>query len=178
MCSSDLSSGLLGRTVVGVTPTTQALATDYDTFTDPGPVVWVTGTTGEARMRSWRVEQALQLGRYGNLNVSGGYRMRVDHASFLDGDKTDTRNGVLVSRTVVTTPEFTTGQTHELFLRAERTWVTPAGWDIRGAGEISPAVVNRIGIELPAKYPGEVQRFQVSNLATGAVLSVSRSRTR
>ncbi|MEQ1730802.1 MAG: hypothetical protein ABL982_20730 [Vicinamibacterales bacterium] len=100
-----LAAGLLGAATAG----RRATATDYDTFFNPDGAVWVSGTTGEARMHSVRLAQAVDLGRIGPVALTGGYSLRIDLADFLEGDRTDARNGVVVSKRVVTTREYTSG---------------------------------------------------------------------
>ena len=111
-------AGIDWRTTAGVTPWRQALATDYDTFFNPGGVTWRSGTTGDAMVRSIRLTQEMDLGRVGTVRFSGGYRVRVDLADFLEGDRTDTRNDITVSRRTVTSPEYTSAQNHEVFVSA------------------------------------------------------------
>jgi hypothetical protein len=163
--SAGYRAGVDWRTTVGVTPVRTALATDYDTFFDPDGTVWTSGTTGDATMHAFRVSQELDLGRAGPLHLSGGYRWRMELADFLAGDKSDTRNGVVVSRSIVTTREYTRGQTHALFIAATADRTLSPGWRLEGRGEVAPAAVNRLAIELPDKYPGQTILFQTTNLS-------------
>ena len=167
-------AGLDWTTRVAFTPVRQALATDYDTFFDAGNVVTVIGTTGDARLHSLKLEQALELGRLGRARLSGGYRLRVDRADFLAGDKTETRNGVLVSRSLITTREYTSGQTHELFVRAERRWNAGAHWEWSAQADAAPAV-HRLAIELPDKYPGQTLVYRTSGVATSGRVALTRN---
>ena len=162
------------RTSFAATPVTQSTATDYDTFFDPGNVTWVSGTTGDARMHSIRASQELQLRTIGRIGLSGGYRLRLDFADFLAGDKTVTRNGVLVSQSIVTTREYTRAQTHEIFVSASASTARTALWQLRVRGDLSPASVNRLAIELPDKYPGQTLIYRTTNLVTTGRLDVVR----
>jgi hypothetical protein len=156
-------------TDAGVTPTRTARATDYDTFFNPDGTVWVAGTTGDAPMHAWRVGQQFRIGRIGAAILTGGYRLRVDHADFLAGDRTVTRDGVLVSRDVVTTREYTTAQEHDLFVGARGARSLSPGWELQLTGELAPAAVQRLSIELPDKYPGRTLVFRTtSSWAMGA----------
>jgi hypothetical protein len=167
-------AGAEWRTSFSATPITQATATDYDTFFDPGGVTWVSGTTGDARMHSLRIGQDVKLGALGGLDVSGGYRLRLDFADFLEGDKTVTRNGVLVSQSIVTTREYTRAQTHEFFVSAAASTNRTALWQLRVRGDLSPVSVNRLAIELPDKYPGRTLIYRATNLMTGGRVDVIR----
>ncbi|MBS1818477.1 MAG: hypothetical protein JSU08_11140 [Acidobacteria bacterium] len=162
------------QTTLGITPTRQARATDYDTFFNPGGITWVAGTAGDARVGSLRFSQSVELGRTRTVRWHGGYRLRVDRANFLDGDRTTTRNGVLVERTTVTTREYTHGQLHEFFAGADRTWALSSGWQLALTGELTPTAINRLAIELPDKYPGRTLVFQTTTLATGAGVALTR----
>jgi hypothetical protein len=113
-------------------------------------------------VHSFRVAQAVEIGRRGPVSFSGGYRLRLDLADFLEGDRTDTRNGVLVSRSVVTTREYTNAQTHEIFVGAEAARPVGSRWQLRVAGEIAPTAVNRLAIQLPDKYPGHTLVYRTT----------------
>ncbi|HUR35280.1 MAG TPA: hypothetical protein VM032_15860 [Vicinamibacterales bacterium] len=172
--AADYRAGVDWRTSVQATPTRQALATDYDTFFDPGNVVWVAGTTGDARMHSLRVSQEVELGRRGWVAFSGGYRLRLDVADFLDGNRTDTRNGQLVSRSLVTTREHTNAQTHEVFIRATATRALGRQWALRLVGDAAPLSVNRLAIQLPDKYPGQTLVYRTANMMTAGRVELAR----
>jgi hypothetical protein len=172
--SAAYRAGAQWRTTFAATPMTQATATDYDTFFDSGGVTWVSGTTGDARMHSLRIGQEVKLGTVGHVGVSGGYRLRLDFANFLEGDKTVTRNGVLVSQSIVTTREYTRAQTHEIFVSATASTESTALWQVRVRGDLSPASMNRLAIELPDKYPGQTLIYRTTNLMTSGRLDVIR----
>ena len=172
--SASYRASIDWTTRVAFTPVRQALATDYDTFFDRGNVVTVIGTTGDARMHGLKLEQALELGRRGRTRLSGGYRLRVDMADFLAGDRTETRNDVLVNRSIVTTREFTNGQTHELYLRGERRWDAGARWQWTAAADAAPAV-HRLSIQLPDKYPGQTLVYRTAGIATTGRVALTRS---
>jgi len=172
--SAAYRAGAEWRTSFAATPVTQATATDYDTFFDPGGVTWVAGTTGDARMHSLRIGQEVKFGAFGHLDISGGYRVRLDFADFLEGDKTITRNGELVSQSIVTTREYTRAQTHEIFVTAAASTAETALWQLRVRGDLAPASVNRLAIELPDKYPGQTLIYRTTNLMTSGRLDVIR----
>jgi len=172
--SAAYRAGRPWRTAFAATPVTQSTATDYDTFFDPGNVTWVSGTTGDARMHSIRASQELQIASLGRMDLSGGYRVRLDLADFLPGDKSVTRNGVLVSQSVVTTRESTRAQTHEFFVTVRAATPRDTPWQLKVRGDLSPVAVNRLAIELPDKYPGQTLIYRATNLATSGRLDVIR----
>ncbi len=163
-------AGVDWHTSFGATPVRSDTATDYDTFFNPDGEVWVSGTTGLAKLHSLRLTQAVDLGRIGGIRFSGGYGLRVDRADFLDGDRTDVRNGVVVTRTVVTTREYTSGQTHEVFIEGTHTRELSANWSLRVSGHASPASVQRLAIQLPDKYPGATLVYRTTNLTASGRL--------
>lgn len=166
-------AGVDWQTVVAATPLASRPATDYDTFFNPGGVTWVSGTSGDARVHGFVFSQALDLGRAAGVRLTGGYRLRVDRANFLAGERTDTRNGVLVLRTVVTTREFTTGQQHDIFVAASHEWPVTPRWTARLEGEASPASIDRLAIELPDKYPGRTLVYRTTTAVAAGRLAVS-----
>jgi hypothetical protein len=171
-------AGIDWTTSAGVTTERQSLATDYDTFFNPGGVTWVAGTTGDARIRSWRLEQQVRVGRAGPLTFTGGYRVRVDRANFLAGDRTEVRNDVVVRRDTVTTREYTSVQRHEVYVGARLSADLPNGWQLAGSGDVSPAAVHRLAVELPDKYPGTTLVYRTTALTIHARAEVRRARTR
>ncbi|MGE3957625.1 MAG: hypothetical protein AB7H96_12970 [Vicinamibacterales bacterium] len=166
-------AGVDWHTEAAVTPVREARATDYDTFFNPGGVVWVAGTTGNANLHSVRLSQAMELGAWHGLAFEGGYRVRIDRADFLAGDKTDVRNGVLVARTTVFTREYTTGQLHEVFVRAVHERAISGRWTLRARAELTPAAVNRLSIRLPDKYPGRTLLYRTTNAVMGGRLELT-----
>lgn len=171
-------AGVDWHTSVGATAVRRATATDYDTFFNPDGVVWVSGTTGQAKVHSVRLAQAVDLGRIGRIRLTGGYSLRVDLADFLEGDRTDARNGVVVARQVVTSREFTSGQTHEVFIAGTHSSVLSSKWQLRVSGQAAPASIHRLAIRLPQKYPGRTLVFRTTNLTTSGRVELVRGNGR
>lgn len=171
-------AGVDWHTSVGATPVRRATATDYDTFFNPGGVVWVSGTTGEATVHSVRLAQAVDLGRIGRIRLTGGYGLRVDLADFLAGDRTDARNGVVVTRQVVTSREFTSGQTHEVFIAGTHTSALSSNWQLLVCAQASPASIHRLAIRLPDKYPGQTLVYRTTNFTASGRVELVRGKGR
>ncbi|MFN7980665.1 MAG: hypothetical protein U0Q11_02300 [Vicinamibacterales bacterium] len=150
----------------------QLPATDYDTFNNPGGVVWVSGTTGDARVHSVRLDHAIDLGRTGAVSWSGGYQLQIDRASFLAGHRTDVRNGVLVSEQTVTTAEYTSAQRHNVFFSGAGARDLGRRWQARLTATAAPASISRLAIELPAKYPGQTLVYTAAGLSALARLEL------
>lgn len=174
----DYRAGARWRTRVSATPVRQALATDYDTFYNPDGNVWVAGTTGDARVHSLRIEQQVDAGRTGPIVWTGGYRLRLDAADFLAGLRTDTRNGILIASRIVTTAERTLAQVHEVFFRAEHARPLGAVWQLDLTADASPALLTRLAIQLPDKYPGQTLVYHAPGLGATAGATLTRRHQR
>lgn len=170
---SSYRGGVDWRTEAAVTTSREALATDYDTFFNPGGVTWVAGTTGGARVRSFRVSQAVDIGRAGPLSLLGGHRLRADLADFLAGDRTEVRNGQLVARTLVTSREHTRALMHEVFLEAFQIGELSDRWKLRLSLQVSPAAIHRLSIHLPDKYPGRTLLYQTATFAAATQVQLT-----
>ena len=148
------TAGVRWETSVAATPQRTATADDYDTFVDPDGTVWVTGTTGGASMRSFRISQKGTIARAGVVAFMGGYRLRIDLADFQLGHKTVARNGAVVLATDVTSPETASSRLAELLLGATASFDAGPDWRLSIAVESAPFAVGRLLVRLPEKYPG------------------------
>ena len=99
-------------------------------------------------------------------------------ADFLEGDRTDARNGVVVSQRVVTTREYTSGQSHDVFIEATHIRDLSPRWRLRVSGQASPASVRRLAIQLPDKYPGRTLVFRTTNLTASGHVELARGNGR
>jgi len=165
------------ETSVGATPQRTATADDYDTFFDPDGTVWVSGTTGGASMRSFRVSQTAEVARAGAVRFVAGYRLRVDLADFHVGHKTETRNGALVLATDVTSPEATTSQLWEAIVGAGTSASLAANWRLSLEGEVLPLTIGRLAVRLPEKYAGDVV-FSARVVGASARVTFARQHVR
>ena len=178
VATARYTAGVRWETSFGATPSRAATGTDHDTFFDPDGTVWVSGTTGGISIRSWRFAERAEIARLGALRILAGYRFRFDGSDFGPGDKTVTRNAVTVEATVVTTPERTTSQVHEVLGGVE--WSSSVGgtWRLKLEGEVAPATVGRLLVQLPEKYPGQDLVFVAKAMAGRARVVLVRSGSR
>ena len=167
-------AGVRWITSVGATPERDANADDYDTFFDPDGTVIVSGTTGPARIRSFRLSQRAEIARASPIRFDVGYRFRLDTADFGVGHKTVTRNGLLVEATDVTTRERTTSQLHEIFVGVAAARSISSRWRLSIAGDAAPTAVGRLLVQLPDKYPGQDLVFLAKVLSTRGSLGFTR----
>src|SRR5262249_15326682 len=168
------TAGVRWTTRVGAAPPRTVVADDYDTFFNPDGAVVVSGTTGPARIRSFRLSQRAGIARLSAVRFDVGYRFRLDTAVFGVGHKTVTRNGALVEATDVTTPEFTTSQLHEIFAGVASSRSLSPRWRLAFAGDAAPTTVGRLLVQLPDKYPGQDLVFLAKVLATRGSVTFSR----
>jgi len=162
------------ETTFGATPARTATADDYDTFFQPDGAVIVSGTTGDASMRSFSVGQRAWIGRLAGVDLVAGYRFRFDKAGFGVGHKTVTRDGALVEATDVTSPETTRSEVHELRLGAMRDVTLGDRWRLELDGEVTPAAVARLVVQLPEKYPGRDLAFTATAVGGSARVTIER----
>jgi hypothetical protein len=175
VASARYMAGVAMETSVGATPQRDARADDFDTFFDPGDIVIVSGTTGDAAMRSLVVGQRVEVGRAGPVRVSLGYQLRWDRFDFHAGHKTVTRNGVLIAAADVTSPEMTDSKTHELLSSVRTERALGGDWKLRLSGEISPMTLARLSVQLPEKYPGQDLVFLAKVYAASARVDLVRA---
>lgn len=168
------TAGVRWETSAGVAPPRAVRADDYDTFFNPGDIVLVSGTTGDASAKAFVVSQRADVGRAGPIQVSLGYRLRWDRFDFHLGHKTVTRNGVLIAATDVTTPEMTDSKVHELLVGGRAASQIGGGWHLAVSGEISPMTLARLSVQLPEKYPGRDLVFFAKVFAASARVALVR----
>src|SRR5471030_3004966 len=147
------TAGVRWETSVGAAPQRDARADDYDTFFDPGNVVIVGGTTGNAAVQSIQFSQRADIGHAGPLQVSIGYRLRWDRFDFGVGHKTVTANGVLISATEDSSREMTDSKIHDVLVGFRAARALGGAWHLSLSGEVSPATLARLSVQLPDKYP-------------------------
>jgi hypothetical protein len=169
------TAGIPWETSGGATPERTLPASDFDTFFDPDGTVIVSGTSGDAEIRSFRVSQRAMLGRAGGVDFSAGYAFRYDRANFLVGHKVVIRNGDVIQAFDVTTPERTSSIIQEFFFGAQAGRPIGSAWRITIGGEASPTTTGRLAIELPEKYPGATLVFGANALTAAGRLAFSRN---
>jgi hypothetical protein len=163
-----------GQFEIAFTPQRTSRADDFDTFFDPDGNVIVTGTTGGASVRSWRVSQRVPFARWNTLAVDIEYAYRRHRAVFHDGDGiTTTTRPPSISHRLVTTRETTVSQIHEIALLARRSLGAGANRvDIDFGG--APVALGRLSVELPDKYPGQTLRYNASASSLRGGIAYSR----
>jgi hypothetical protein len=169
------SAGVRWETSAGLTPQRTVRADDFDTFVDPGNVVLVSGTTGDALARGVLFSQAADVARAGKVQVSLRYRFRWDRFNFLEGHKTVTRDGLLITSSEVTSPEMTDSKVHEVLVGLRAASPIAGAWRLAVSGEISPATLARLSVQLPEKYPGQDLVFFAKVLAVSARVALVRA---
>lgn len=157
------------ETRVAMTPHATRRADDFDTFFQPGGNVVVSGTTGNATIRSWRVEERVTLGHVRNVALGVALGYRHDSARYHDGiGIVTTTVPPTETRRLVTTREFVTSRMFEsgLFLSAGRKVVVTA--------DVVPVAGARLRVDLPDKYPGRLIVFGARYSAAAAEVRYAR----
>ena len=149
-----------GELAVLLTPQRTRRADDFDTFFQPDGNVVVTGTTGGASVRSWRIAERLQLGRWRGTDFTFEYAYHRHRARYHDGDGiTTTTLPPSITHRLVTTRETTISELHELKWSVARER-RAAGGTFDGAIGVVPVTFGRLTVDLPDKYPGRLLVFQ------------------
>lgn len=168
-----LLCGRPASTTVAVTPQVTAQADDFDTFFQPDGNIVVSGTTGNASLRAWQVSQRRMLGGGDVFAYGIQYSYRRDSARYHDGIRITTMTAPLSEvREVVTTREFVTSHVHDLGWFAR--WRPRLSRGLSVSASLSPAVLGRLAVELPDKYPGRRLRFNASAAAVSGDLAYTR----
>ena len=138
------------ETRLAVTPQATRRADDFDTFFQPDGNVVVSGTTGNASLRSWQIMQRMTADRLRGADVGVTLTYRRDTARYHEGiGIVTTTRPPSETRRLVTTREFVTSHLFEAGAFGARSWASlSAAMDVVAVG------VGRLAIELPDKYPG------------------------
>lgn len=111
---------LRGRTQIGLAPAITTRGDDVDAFLQPGGDVVTSGTTGDVTLRSWRVDQRVDLTADSPVRWYAAYGYRRDAARFHEGHKAVTHiQPPSAERSIVTTRETTTSDVHEIRIGAD-----------------------------------------------------------
>jgi hypothetical protein len=155
---------LLGKRAeftAAITPQVTGQADDFDTFFNPDGNIIVSGTTGNASIRSWMARQRVTLGGGDRITYGIGYGYRRDSARYHEGTRIVTMTQpASETRELVTTREFVTSQIHEVEVFAR--WTPAAAPAFSLAVEGTPVALGRLNVELPDKYPGRTIVFDAN----------------
>jgi len=164
---------LLGKRAesrVSTTPSATRRADDFDTFNQPDGNVIVSGTTGTASLRSWKVDERVALARIRGAESGIALTFRHDAAAFNEGTGiVTTSTPATETRTLVTTREFTTSRMIEIAAFAS---VTRSSLSIDA--RIVPAAAGRLAVRLPDKYPGRELVFTARYALASAEIRLLR----
>jgi hypothetical protein len=165
-----------GVLTLAFTPRRTRRADDFDTFFQPDGNVVVTGTTGGASVRSWRIGERLTVARARAASLEFEYRYRRHQVWFHEGDGiTTTTRPPSVSHRLVTTRESTV---LELFQAAwsVHTGRRAAGGSFDATLDGTPLGLGRLTVDLPDKYPGRRLAFNARIGALGGRVTYTRRR--
>jgi hypothetical protein len=147
--------GRMGETTAGYAPERVAFASDVDTFFQPDGDVVTSGTSGEARLRSFAIDQRIEVGRTHGWLFDGQLRYTQRRADFLPADRVVTHTRPpSETHEFVTTREFTTSHEMRVGMSVAIAGDASGGWRVEAVGAGWPVVGGRLVTELPDKYPG------------------------
>ncbi len=163
-----------GDLTLAFTPQRTRRADDFDTFFQPDGNVVVTGTTGGASVRSWRIAERFTVARWRGLTLAFEYGYRRHRARYHDGDGiTETTRPPSITRKLVTTRETTVSELHE------PAWALQVARRARGgrvdaAFDATPLALGRLTVDLPDKYPGRLLVFAARVSTIGGRVGYTR----
>lgn len=163
-----------GALEIALTPQRTRRADDFDTFFQPDGNIVVTGTTGGASVRSWRLSERLPVARRKTMTVDVEYAYRRHRARFHDGDGiTTTTSPPSTSHRLVTTRETVVSELHEMNVLAEASGSRRRHrWDVMFGG--APVGLARLAVDLPDKYPGRTLVYYVNLSSLQAGIGYTR----
>jgi hypothetical protein len=142
--------GRSGESRLALTPQSTRRADDFDTFFQPDGNIVVTGTTGNASLRSFQITQRISTNEMWGANVGVTFGYRRDSARYHEGiGILTTTQPPSETRRVVTTRESVTSQLFDAGVFGARSWGS-----LRASTELVAVGVGRLAVELPDKYPG------------------------
>jgi len=153
-----------------MTPQATRRADDFDTFFQPGGNVVVSGTTGNASIRSWRIEERVSLGYVRGIEFGAALGYRYDSARYHKGIGIVTMTAPpSETRRLVTTREFVSSRMLEgaVFMSARRRAFAVTA-------DVVPAAAARLQVDLPDKYPGRLLVFGARYSSAGAEVRYAR----
>ena len=157
-----------GAFEAGATPSASRRADDFDTFFQSDGNVIVTGTTGRAAIRSWRVEERIEMGTARAARYGLAYAYRRDRAEFGVGDGiTTTTRPPSTSRRVVTTRETTVSQLHAVMLFVTGSKRAGSRGAIDAVVDAAPVALARLTVDLPDKAPQGIPTFNAKAAMLG-----------
>jgi len=163
--------GAHGSTEVGLSTRRTALASDVDTFFDPGGDVITSGTDGPVRRQAWSIDQRFELAAAGawTFGVTMGFaRARAD---FLPADLVVTHTQPpSVASTFTTDRESTVSRLVQSGFTAAARWPFGHGWHAEIALDGLPIVSARLTTSLPDKFASNIVDSALSFAVRGRAL--------
>ena len=161
-------------TRAGLAPEITTLGEDFDTFLQPDGDVVTSGTTGDVRLQSWRLEQRLVVHLSPHWSTSIRYGIQRDRARFLPATRIVTHTQpASIDESIVTTRETTISTMHEVGLGIAYSRLA-GRWRVTGRLDVAPLVLGRLTVRLPDKYPDVDLHFGA--VALGAAGSIAAER--
>ena len=166
----------LWQTTAGFTPSHTASGDDVDTFFQPDGNIIQSGTTGKVSIRSFRLNQRIEIWSAPQVALVGGIHFRRDRSEFHPGDAFITQTKPPSETRWITYDEETTiSDLYSVSIAAKRSQAWNR-WQVAGSLEWSPLLVASLTTILPQKYPGREIVFQARAFALEPEFQVRYSR--
>ena len=163
------------RTGVSFTPESDAFGSDVDTFFQPGGDVAKSGTAGDARLASVRLDHAIGVFARPDVEIAVVVGWQRDRADFLPADRVVTHTQPpSETREWITDRERTVSQTFEVGAEGLVTASAGPRWHINAVARLYPAVRARLLVQLPDKYPGRDIVFTAAGWSGSGRVSLTR----
>lgn len=170
-----LVGGRAMESEVAATPGRTTRGDDVDSFYLPSGDVATSGTSGQIELRSWRLRQAIALGRAVGFDWRTGVQYRRDHSAF-DPRQTKTVSHTQPPSTVSFTidgSETTISDVFEIRLGVSRQWAPAPDWRVAATVDVAPTTRARLTTILPIKYPGREIVFTALVMTLNPTLTVT-----
>lgn len=163
------------RTGLSFTPESDAFGSDFDTFFQPGGDIATSGTAGNVRLASVRLDHAIGVFARNDVEIAVVLGWQRDRADFLPADRVVSHTQPpSETREFITDRERTVSQTFEV--GAEGVVRTGVGksWRVEAVARLHPAVRARLLVQLPDKYPGRDIVFTAAAWGGSGRVSLTR----
>lgn len=143
------------RTAVSFTPESDAFGSDFDTFFQPGGDIAKSGTAGDVRLATVRLDHAI-----------GVFARQDVEIALVMGWQRD--------REFITDRERTVSQTFEVGAEGVVRAGVGTRWQVEAVARLYPSVRARLLVQLPDKYPGRDIVFTAAAWSGSGRVSLTR----
>ncbi|HUF23488.1 MAG TPA: hypothetical protein VMN81_05105 [Vicinamibacterales bacterium] len=163
------------RTAVSFTPESDAFGSDFDTFFQPGGDIAKSGTAGDVRLATVRLDHAIGVFARQDVEIALVMGWQRDRADFLPADRVVTHTEPpSETREFITDRERTVSQTFEVGAEGVVRAGVGTRWQVEAVARLYPSVRARLLVQLPDKYPGRDIVFTAAAWSGSGRVSLTR----